>query len=180
MPTLAWQARFGAGRSAERALAVQKERRRSAGLPVPLTADELPVVAFGNGPPRGFSLVATDPSAASRSAISSQVISVVQGAAPPEAASVREAFGTPEQAAQRLLTMMRGGGTLVAAVERVSPRGVALYEIEVAGPRDVHSLCAVGVARGQVFTLTYRTPAESTWPAAEADARETLASFELL
>ena len=43
----------------------------------------------------------------------------------------------------------------------------------------MHVLCAVGGARGQLVTLSYRAD-ESVWPRVEAEACETVASFDVL
>jgi len=45
----------------------------------------------------------------------------------------------------------------------------------------VHALCALaagGARAEQLFTLTYRAP-EKRWATSEADARQTIASFEV-
>ena len=168
-------------------------RRRAAGLPVPLTsAGALPVVAFGNGPPRGFALAAgTDES-----------LSVVIGAAPAGARSVADAFGSADEAARRLEQLYaRGGGggisprraSLLRAAEVASPSGRPLYELEVVVEQQqrsgeaeealverVHALCVVGVTRDeQLVTVTYRVVDGAAWSAVEADARATIASVVL-
>ena len=72
-----------------------------------------------------------------------------------------------------------------------SASGVPLYLIEYTvgiaapgaprAPEPVHALCALaagGARAEQLFTLTYRAP-ESRWATSEADARQTIASFEV-
>ena len=77
-----------------------------------------------------------------------------------------------------------------------SASGVPLYLIEYTvgaegvgvaapgapgAPEPVHALCALaagGARAEQLFTLTYRAP-ERRWATSEADARQTIASFEV-
>ena len=67
-----------------------------------------------------------------------------------------------------------------------SASGALLYLIEYTvgvdapgAPQPVHVLCVLAAGGAQqLFTLTYRAPA-SRWTTSEADARQTIASFEV-
>ena len=162
-----------------------QNQRRAAGLPLPLTLG-LPVVAFGNGPPTGFSL----------SNGADEVLSVVVGATRPGAADVRDALGTAEAAAQRLVKLTLKGGestgrvaTVLRTEEGRTPSGRLVFVLDVlvedqplqaggvAQLERVRTRCVVGVAREQLFTLSYRVPEGVL---SEEDVSQTIASFDVL
>ena len=90
------------------ALDSERRGRRAAGLPLPLTPS-LTVAAFGNGPPRGFSLGAEEN------------LSMVVGALP-AGATLHSAFDEPADAAEKLLRLTRDGTAVLVAAHVVRSR----------------------------------------------------------
>ena len=142
-------------------------------------APDSPVVAFGDGAPRGFSLGAGD-----------ETLALVVGGLPP-GSTLRSAFGDPEVAAERLLRLTLGAAAsgrttqLLSAREASSRSGTPLYVLEytvdvggVGASGQQHVLCALAARRGQLFTLSYRAPARR-WADCEEDVRRTVASFDV-
>ena len=153
--------------------------RRAKGLPVPLTPG-LPVVAFGDGPPRGFSFGGEE-----------NVALVVGSFKESRRGTLRDAYPDAQAAADYLLKRTvyrdsRRSAALVDAHAALTPSGATVYVIEytvdatAAGYGRTHHLCALGVANLETLvTLAYRVPA-GRWPEREPDARAVVASFDVL
>jgi hypothetical protein len=118
-------------------------------------------------------------------------LSVVVGRLQP-GFTLRGAFGTPEEGAQRLVqaTIAKAGlreVTLLSASERPSASsGKPLYQFEyrvdyvgLEGKLPTYTVCVVGAARDTLYTFASRVPA-AVWEQRKDDLREAAASFALL